>query len=354
MVSGGKPEIISIDGSFMEGGGQILRTASALSVMSGLAVRIFNIRSRRPQPGLRTQHLRGLQAAAALCGARLEGAKLGSREIWFHPARQIDKEISITLDTAASVGLVLQSLLIASLKIKERLVLNIEGGATFGKFAPPLQYIQLVLLPLLRRMGHHAEINILRHGFYPVGGARVKVMIEPCPGLLPIDMSERGEVVTVEGVSVASSSLKKPRVAERQARTIESAMKKHGHDCAIKTVYVDSSCPGSGVLLVAKTAKGCIMGSDGLGERGKPAEVVGEEAADSMLKAIGSGATVDEHMCDQILPYMALSGGRSRIIAPGLTNHARTNMWVIQRFVPAEFKNGNLNGNVSIECVPVS
>ena len=352
MVKRDEPKIVSIDGSVMEGGGQILRTASALSVMSGRPVRIYNIRSGRPQPGLRTQHRRGLQATAALCRARLEGDKLGSKQIWFYPSRLHDDEINITLDTAASVGLVLQSMLIASLKIKKRLVLTIEGGATFGKFAPPLQYIQFVLLPLLRKMGHHAQINILRHGFYPVGGARAKAIIEPCKGLNALNLLERGEVMPIQCVSISSSGLKKPRVAERQARTLETELNQRGYDCELKTGYADSSCPGSGVVLAAKTVNGCVIGSDGLGERGKPAEVVAEEAVDSLLRTLDSGATVDEHICDQILPYMALAKKGSGVIAPTLTNHAETNMWVIKQFLPVEFETENVKGNVRIDCEP--
>ncbi len=352
MAKHDESKLVSIDGSVMEGGGQILRTASALSVMSGRPLRISNIRSGRPQPGLRTQHLRGLQATASMCGARLEGDKLGSMQIWFYPSKLQDEEINIYLDTAASVGLVIQSLLIASLRIRKRLVLNIEGGATFGKFAPPLQYIQFVLLPLLRKMGHHAEINILRHGFYPVGGARARVMIEPCKALNALNLNERGDVLPIQCLSISSSDLKKPRVAERQARTLETDLNHRGYGCEMKSRYVDSSCPGSGVLLVARTASGCVIGADGLGERGKPAEVVAEEALGYLVRTIDSGATVDEHMSDQILPYMALAEGKSSVIAPALTDHARTNMWVIKQFLPVEFETEKAGGNVRIECVP--
>ncbi len=345
-------KIISIDGSVMEGGGQILRTASAFSVLTQKPVRIYNIRAKRPQPGLRTQHLRGLEAVSWLCNGRLEGGKIGSKEIWFYPSKIQEKEINIELETAASTGLVLQSLLIASLKVKEKLTLNIQGGSTFSKWAPPLQYIQFVLLPLLRRMGYHAEINILRHGFYPIGGARVKVMINPGAGLKPVNVHEQGEIETIEGISIASAHLKKPRVAERQARIVEEAMRKRDYECSIKTRYVESSCPGSGIVLVARTELGCILGSDGLGERGKPAEVVGEEAVNAMLFAIDSGAAVDGHMSDQILPYMALSKEKSTITAPNSTMHARTNMWVIKQFLPVEFDTDEQGGNVKIECMP--
>ncbi len=352
MVRRDEAKIISIDGSVMEGGGQILRTATALSILSRKPVRISNIRANRPQPGLRTQHLRGLEAVADMCGGRLEGGKLGSRQVFFYPGKISGNEISINIETAGSVGLILQSLLAASLHVRERTTVDIEGGATFGKFAPPLHYIQFVLLPVLRRMGYHAEININRHGFYPVGGARVKVIIHPCAGLKSISMLERGDVETVDCISVASRSLKKPRVAERQARTVTEAIGKQGYECNVKTQYVDSSCPGSGVVLVARTGTGCIIGSDGLGERGKPAEAVAEEAVTKMLDTIDSGAAVDPHMSDQILPYMALAKERSSITAPTLTMHARTNIWAIRQFLQAEFSTEDVNGTVRIDCDP--
>lgn len=346
--------IISIDGSYMEGGGQIMRTASAMSILTQKPIRIFNIRANRPQPGLRTQHLRGLEAIAGLCNGRLEGAKLGSRQVFFYPEKISEQELKVPIETAGSVGLVLQSLLVASLHVRERTVFGIEGGATFGKYAPPLQYIQFVLLPLLRRMGYHAEINIIRHGFYPVGGAKVKVMIDPMEaGLRPLSMPEQGKIETVDCISVASTRLRKPRVAERQARVVVEALGKKGYSCNVKTRYADSACPGSGLLLVASTDTGCIIGADGLGERGKPAEEVAEEAITSLLGTIESGATVDSHMSDQLLPYMALANGKSSVTAPELTAHAQTNMWAVRQFLPhAGFDVENLGERVRIECMP--
>ena len=344
------PKPIEIDGSMLEGGGQIVRTSVALSALTQKPVHIFKIRAKRHNPGLRVQHLRGIEAVARLCNGRLENANLGSRDIWFYPADIREKAIDITLDTAASTGLVLQTLLTASLKAEEKLTLNITGGSTFSKWAPPLQYVQFVLLPLMRKMGYHAEINILRHGFYPVGGAKVQVIIHPCRKLEGTELLERGRIETVEGISVASTHLKKPRVAERQARAVKATMEDTGCDCSIKTVYAESSSPGSGMALFAKTDRGCILGSDGLGERGKSAEMVGEEAAEKLLRAIHSGAAVDEHLSDQMLASMALAEGESTIVAPGLTMHARTNISVIRRFLPVEFKTEGQGRNVRIQC----
>ncbi len=338
--------LVEIDGSVMEGGGSIVRLSSALSVMTGRPVRIRNIRSGRPQPGLRNQHMRGLELVAGICNGRLEGVKLGSKDATLYPGEITDSDFSVTLDTAGSVGLVVQSVLMASLRAKEKITVTIEGGATFGKHAPPLQYIQFVLLPLLRRMGYHAEINILRHGFYPVGGSRVRLTVEPCGGLKGISLSERGDVTSLDVVSVASAGLKKPRVAERQAREAETMLRKRGYKPLTKKRYSESSCNGSGMVMVAKTAGGCVLGADGLGERSKSAEEVAAEAVRGIMSVLDSGACVDQFMCDQLLPYMALSGEPCEMTAPAVSMHAATNMHVLEKFLPVKFaveQSGNLS-----------
>ena len=345
-------ELIHIDGSVMEGGGQILRTASALSILTGNPIRMYNIRANRPQPGLRAQHLRGLEAVADLCSGRLEGAKIGSRQIYFYPGKISQKGLKISIETAGSIGLVMHSLLVAAIGAREKITVDIEGGATFGAFAPPLEHVQFVLLPLLRRMGYHAEINIIRHGFYPVGGAQVKVMISPCRELKPLCLLERGEIESIDIVSTASSSLKMPKVAERQQRAAETVLKGAGHGCTFRNRYSEARSAGSGIVILARTDKGCILGSDGLGERGKMAEVVGQEAAAKMLRAMESGATVDEHISDQLLPYMALCREKSAIIAPNLTMHAKTNMFIIKQFLPVEFDTERTGSCIKISCLP--
>ncbi|MCD6495737.1 MAG: RNA 3'-terminal phosphate cyclase [Candidatus Aenigmarchaeota archaeon] len=342
-------KFIEIDGSVMEGGGSILRLSSALSVLTKKPVRIFNIRSGRPQPGLRTQHLRGLEATAEMSGGRVEGARIGATEVFFYPGTEHSEHISIGIETAGSVGLVIQSLLISSIGIKKKLVVDIEGGATFGKYAPPLQYIQFVLLPLLRRMGYHAEINIIRHGFYPVGGSKVKMIVQPPKKLKPVVMKERGDIESIDIISVAAMRLKKPRVAERQYREAESMLKKSGYSIEVKSGYSETPCPGSGMVLIAKSANGCIIGSDGLGEAGKKAEEVASDAVNALLGVIRAGSCVDEYMSDQLLPYMAMAEGRSAITAPVLSSHAQTNMHILEKFLPVKFTVSRTDCGVLIE-----
>jgi len=344
--------IVQIDGSIMEGGGQILRTASALSVLTGKPIRIFKIRAGRPQPGLRTQHLRGLQAVAGLCDGRLEGAHIGSGEVLFYPRRMTEKHLSVRIETAGSVGLVMQTLLMAALHAKEDVAADIDGGGTFGKYAPPLEHAQFVLLPLLRSMGYHSEINIIRHGFYPAGGAKVKAFITPCRALAPLQLAERGDIGEIGIISTASHGLRKPKVAERQSRAADAVLSRAGYSCNIKNRYSETPSQGCGIVIVAKTAGGSFIGADGLGEPGKKAEAVGAEAAQALLAELGSGASVDRHAADQLLPFMALSKGRSVITVPEVTMHARTNIYVINQFLDAEFITKKDGRAFRIECSP--
>ncbi len=337
-------DFIQIDGSYLEGGGSIVRLASAFSMLTQKPVRIYNIRKGRPQPGLKTQHLRGLEAIAQLCNGKLENAKLGSTEVLFYPGKIPEgmKEINIKIETAGSIGLVLQSLLIACLHIKEKLTVNIEGGATFGEFAPPLPFTNSVFLPLLRKMGYHIEMNILKYGFYPAGGGKTQVIINPCKQLQSLNLVERGGIKLIEGISIASNHLKKPKVAERQARIAEAYAKEDGHSAEIKTRYVDSICPGSGVVLFAKTDN-TVLGASALGERGKTAEAVGTEAINRLLEQFDSGACLDEWAGDQIMPYMALAG-KSSISVSKITNHLLTNIWLCEQMLGVKFRVEGVRG----------
>ena len=338
-------DLIEIDGSFGEGGGAILRTALGLSAITQKPIKIFNIRKGRKEPGLRTQHLESIKAVADLCNARLTGANLGSTEIEFYPGKIESKNLDIKIGTAGSIGLVFQSLKLIALKLETPIQITITGGATFGKFAPPTLYTKHTLLPILSRVGYNADIDIIKNGFFPVGGAKAIIKMNPCKELKPLILDKPGEIEKIHGLSIASRHLEKANVAYRQAKKAEDILDQF--DVDIKIEYVDADCPGSGIVLWAKDKNGNLIGSDGLGERGKPAEAIGEEAAKSLLKAIHS--TVDSHTSDQLLTFMALAKGNSRIIAPKLTDHAKTNIWVIKKFLKTEFKSTEKE-NVSIEC----
>jgi RNA 3'-terminal phosphate cyclase (ATP)/RNA 3'-terminal phosphate cyclase (GTP) len=344
--------LVEIDGSLLEGGGQILRTATSLSAITGKPLHVYNIRAKREKPGLKTQHLQGIRAIASLCGGKLEGDALGSREIFFRPGPIESRPIDVSIPTAGSIGLIFQSLKLPAAMGDKGIEITVSGGATFGKFAPPVPYTRNVLLPLLKKMGYDARIDIRRHGFYPVGGARVSMKFSPFSKLKPIMLKRRGEVKNVEGISIASKHLMESRVADRQAESARELLSEGGYEARIKAEYVDSACPGSGIVLWARSSEGCVLGADGLGERGKPSEKVAEDAAIEMLIALDSDATVDSHASDQLLPMMALAKGKSTIVAPKLTMHAKTNMWTVQRFMNVGFETRETENGAEITCAP--
>lgn len=342
--------MIDIDGSVMAGGGAILRVASALSAVTGKPIHVFNIRKNRPKgSGLKTQHLEGLKAVAELCNGKLKGAELGSEEIWFYPEKIQNKKLNINIGTAGSIGLLFQSLKLPASQAEGEVKINVKGGGTWGKWAPPLLASKNILLSVLEKMGYKANINIEKHGFYPVGGGRVSITVNPCKEFKPLNLTELGTITHLGGISIASTFLQKAKVAERQAREAEHFLKSKGFSPLIKDMYVKSDCPGSGIVLWGTDGKS-ILGADSLGERGKPAQEVGREAAESLFKTIQAKATVDSHLSDQLLIFMAFAKGVSKIVVPRLTNHAKTNIWVIKKFLDVEFDIKEGKKNILIEC----
>lgn len=335
--------MLDIDGSYLEGGGQILRTACALSAVTGTPCRIFNIRKGRPRPGLRTQHLAGIEALAFFSGGRLEGAFQGSTEITFSPGAESKAELSVVISTAGSITLALQSLLPAAVMAPAPVpapvtpvTIEFRGGATDTFFAPSLDYCTEVFLATLGMIGVRAEVEAARRGYYPKGGAQGVARIFPSrPGAL--SLTERGTPNKILLLSRASASLKARSVAERQAAGARQALGKADIPVEERISYHDSSCPGSSICLVA-VYENSRLGADGLGKIGKRAEDVGREAARSLLGEMASGACLDRHMADQVLPFMALSGRECSVTVSEVTTHARTNMWVTEKFIQGKFE----------------
>ena len=323
--------MINIDGSM--GGGQILRTALGLSAYTKKPFSIINIRAGRKEPGLKEQHLQAVNAMAKLCNADVSGNELHSKEVIFTPREIAKKELNIKISTAGSVGLVLQALMMPA--IKENLNVTIEGGADFGKFAPPTLHIKHVLIPLLEKMNCSANINIKRYGFYPKGGSCAEFFSNKSK-LMPLNILETGDIISIEGVSVASSSLKNARVAERQANAAKQILfKKFAAIPNIKTIYDNSICTGSGIQLWIKT-KNSFIGANALGEPGKKSEVVGEEAANELIFEYENGC-VDQHTADQLIPYMALANN-SKILTSKITEHTKTNIEIVKKFLDVDFE----------------
>jgi len=320
-------KMIEIDGSMGEGGGQILRTAIALSAVLGKPVRVYNIRVKRRNPGLRPQHLNAIRAIASLSNGRLIGDSVGSREVTFYPGRIHGRGLKIDIGTAGSISLILQALLPVMAYADSGVSVKIRGG-TDVPMSPPIDYMREVLLRLLEDLGYSVSIKVLRRGHYPRGGGLVSVEVrEPPRGFNSRSYIDRG---VLRGVYLRSHAVRLPRhVAERQARSAASIIKSSiGVEPSVYLEWYEPDRdphlgPGSGIVVWA-IFDNTVMGGDSIGARGKRAEVVGREAASRLIEDVGSGACLDRHSSDMIPLYLALARGESVIYGSRLTLHALT------------------------------
>ncbi len=330
--------MIEVDGSFGEGGGQILRTTLALAAVLNREVRIYNIRAGRSEPGLRPQHLTAVRAIAEICSASLEGLEVGSTEFVFRPGTRKSGQFRFDIGTAGSITLVLQNLMPVFTFLRGRVEIDITGG-TDVKWSPPVDYVRLVTLPTLAKMGYQGTLQVARRGYYPKGGGKVRFEAVPQTILNPITELERGEVIKVIGVS---HSVGLPRhVAERQAAAAERVVLERGlpaPQIAIDISQGESGLgPGSGIVLCALTSRGGVLGADCLGERGKPAEEVGSTAGKMLVEELDSNGFLDRHMGDMIIPYMSLAEGISEISVTCVTQHTITNVKVAEQVAGVHF-----------------
>ncbi len=321
--------MLQIDGS--SAGGQLVRTAAALASITGKAFKISNIRGARPEPGLKAQHLEGLNALKEICNAEVSGLELGSRELVFIPKKFEPRDLEIKISTAGSIGLVLQALLIAATKFEKPVAVKFSGGGTWGKWAPPVLYLEKVFCQLA---GSQMEAKILREGFYPKGGAAAEFILHPV-SKKEIEILEHGKLLEINIFSVASAHLQKAKVAERQAEAAKKFLAEK-FSAAISTHinYSSSESLGSGILVEGK-CENSFLGADSIGEIKVSAEEVGKRAAKDFLNEFANGA-VDRHAADMLMPYMALAG-KGKIQTSEITQHILTSAELIEKFLPVKF-----------------
>ncbi len=344
--------MIEIDGSMGEGGGQVLRTCLTLSALTEEPIRIRNIRINRENPGLRNQHLTTVHALAQAACATTSGLKVGSSEITFTPGRRRGGKFRFDIKTAGSTTLILQSLIPVLAFADEPSVVTLIGG-TNNPLAPQVDYIIHVLNPILAAMGLTYDLRLIRRGFYPRGGGHVEAVVEPVDTLRAITVVDVGTLKGIEGISVSSNL---PRhVVQRQAQSAKEYCTQAGYP-DIK-IACDSEpeerapSTGSGIVLWTGTSTGGRLGGDALGARGKLAELVGREAASSLLVQLARGAPIDMHLGDQLVIWMALAKQPSRIAVAELTLHALTAARVIEIFTGCPFNiEGTLGDKGLMQC----
>ncbi len=345
--------MIKIDGNHLEGGGQIVRTALALSAITGKPFEVNDIRKGRKDGGLKSQHLFGVKALKEMCDASVDGDFLGSEKLLFVPRKLKGKTLPVDIGTAGSVTLLLQSILLPAMVAPPITRIKLTGG-TDVSWSPSIDYFQFVLLPFLRNLVD-IDFSLERRGYHPAGAGKIELKVKPryllqdsFDELLadiraktkPINIVEQGTVVMIKGISHASNDLRQQEVAERQEKAARLSLAHLNVPVKIESRYSETLSTGSGITLWAVLLKGneshAVLGADSLASRSKRAEVVGEECAQKLIEEIKSKAPIDSHMADQILPFLALSGGSIKVAK--LTNHARTNIYTIEQFLGKVFE----------------
>jgi len=330
--------MIEIDGSKKSGSGTILRLSVALAAITRQPLHIYNIRQNRPQPGLKPQHLEAVLTAAKLCRAELDGAKLDSRELWFKPKSVEGGKVEAEIGTAGSIPMLLMTVLPICTFAEDPVHLHVSKGGTDVQHSPTINYMRCVFLPTLKRMGLNIVLTVRKYGYYPKGMGEVTLVVEPFKSLQPLRLENFGKIRTIKGISVCTF-LAERKVAERQAKAANDYLQKKGYTADIQ-ILNDRSNPmqkGSSLVLWAETDTDVILGADAIGELRKTSETVGREAAEKLYVEIFAKPTVDVHLADMLIPYVALAKGRSSYLTRTISEHLETNIWLAEKTLDIKF-----------------
>lgn len=336
-------EILTIDGSFGEGGGSIVRLGAGFSSLYGAPIELRNIRANRSKPGLRTQHLLGLHTLSKLTGSKLSECKVGTEQLTFHPREKISDKIEVKINTAASLGLLLQPLQIASLGFKEpsQITIRLRGGGTFGKWAPSLNYLKNTTYKIFEQAGLNIELEIKKQGFYPKGGANVVcTLYPPQKELKPIHLTKLGTIKAIKGEIILTEHLKGKNIPQRIEKSLTDHLRQQIEiSPQITSKYVNSLSAGVGFSVWGESDTGAIISTGTIiGERHIASEKLGENAAKILTKYLRNDIPVDNYLSDQLIPLMAYNKQSSEIKVLEVTSHAQTNLDLIKKFTGRDYK----------------
>jgi RNA 3'-terminal phosphate cyclase (ATP) len=330
--------MIELDGAAGEGGGQILRSALTLAMITGQPFRIRNIRANRAKPGLMRQHLVAVQAALQVCGGEATGAALGSQDLTFAPGPVKGGDYAFAIGTAGSCTLVLQTVLPALLKADKPSVLRLTGG-THNPMAPPAQFLQRAWCPRLAEMGAHIDIRLERFGFYPAGGGVVEARVEPCAALRPHTWLARGERRAAYAEAFVAGV--PARVAQRELECVGRAMNWSEDQLHVRGLPAEQG-PGNALLLTLEYEHATEVFT-AFGERSVTSEQVARQVVQRARRYLMSRAAFAEYLADQMMLPLALAGGGGFTLDE-VSMHARTNAQVIETFLPVRFRFGRQDG----------
>jgi RNA 3'-phosphate cyclase len=324
--------MIHIDGSQGEGGGQVLRSCLSLSLLTQKELEITNIRAGRSNPGLRPQHLKAVEAAAVIGTAQVSGADLGSTALAFRPTRIEPGRYHFDIGTAGATTLVLQTIFLPLAMSGTKSTVTITGG-THVRWSPSYHYLELQWLPFMRRIGCQADLNMELAGYYPKGGGRITSTISACEKTNPLELTERGNLKQIRGLSAISNL---PRhIAKRQREQVLRRIGDRYYLSDIRLVELASRFKGTMLLLLAEFehSQACYFS---LGELGKPAERVADEAIDELEEFLSTDGAIDQYLADQMLLPLSFASGPSRLRTSKITRHLLTNAEVLRSFLPVQ------------------
>lgn len=329
--------MIEIDGSRFSGSGTIVRQAVVLAALTGTPVHVLNARLRRAKPGLQPQHVRVVEAIRELVDGRTEGVSRGSREFSFWPGgvKAGAPQYAWDIGSAGSTTLLALAALAVMVFAQSPVEAEIRGGI-FQDYAPSFFHLRDVMLPLLRRMGVQAEVEMKRPGYVPVGGGILQLRTNPIEACLqPVIRDAPGNFEGISGTALASR-LETRAVARRMADAARAVLLAAGYDASVELVEEQTALQrGAALALFASFGGAWRLGSDRAGAPGRPSEVIGERVARQLLSELGSGATLDSFAADQIIPFAALAQGESRFRIPKVTSHMESNAWIVKEFLNA-------------------
>ena len=343
--------MLVIDASYGTGGGQLVRTAVALSALTGTPVRIRCIRAKRDKPGLAPQHLTAVRAVGEICGARIEGLALRSNEIAFEPGTVRGGGFAFDVGTAGSVVLVLQALLPVMVAARADFHVQVAGG-TDVRAAPPLDYLREVLLPLIARMGADVRLAAGRRGYFPRGGGAVEVSVAPGE-LRPLRADAPGRLLRIGGLAHVAHL--PAHIAERMRAGAIGRLGARASraTCDAVTLQGEEAVGQGGAVVMWAQCEHTVLGAGRVAERGLRAEVLGETVGTELAADLDAGAALDLHAADQMPVYLALAGGQSSFTTRELTEHARTAIWLIEQFLPVRFATSREGELTRISTSPV-